>query len=53
MKTILTPLFSVGFENLMGPLIAIGVVASSAFYLNSVTTLQTSIRKVNGMINPR
>jgi putative copper export protein/methionine-rich copper-binding protein CopC/streptogramin lyase len=53
MKTILTPLFSVGFENLMGPLIVIGVVASSAFYVNSVTTLQTSIRKVNGMINPR
>jgi putative copper export protein/streptogramin lyase/methionine-rich copper-binding protein CopC len=51
LKTIFTPLFNIGYENLMGPLIAIGVVASSAFYVNSVTTLKSSIRKVNGMIN--
>ena len=33
----------------MGPLIAIGVVASSAFYVNSVVSLKTSIYRVNNL----
>jgi copper transport protein len=49
MQTIFTPLFSVGYENLLGPLIAIGVVASSAFYVKSVVSLKTSINEVNSL----
>jgi putative copper export protein/streptogramin lyase/methionine-rich copper-binding protein CopC len=50
MQSIFTPLFNIGYENLLGPVIAIGVVASAAFYVNSIVSLKTSIRKVNGLI---
>jgi copper transport protein len=46
-QTPLTPLFNVGYEYLLGPLIAIGVIASAAFYINSVLSLKTSIKRVN------
>jgi len=46
----LTPLFNFGYEYLLGPLIAIGVVASAAFYVNSVVSLKASIRRVNELI---
>jgi hypothetical protein len=46
-QTPLTPLFNIGYEYLQGPLIAIGVIASAAFYVNSVLSLKTSIRRVN------
>ncbi len=46
-QTPLTPLFNIGYEYLLGPLIAIGVIASAAFYVNSVLSLKTSIRRVN------
>jgi copper transport protein len=49
-QTPLTPLFSYGYEYLLSPLIAIGVVASAAFYVNSVVSLKTSIRRVNELI---
>jgi hypothetical protein len=32
---------------LLGPIIAIGVIASAAFYINSVLSLKTSIKLVN------
>ncbi len=50
MQSIFTPLFNIGYENLLGPLIAMGVVASAAFYVNSIVSLKTSIRKVNGLV---
>ena len=43
-----TPLFNIGFENLMSPIIAAGVFASAAFYINSVLSLKSSIKQVNG-----
>jgi copper transport protein len=46
-ETPLTPLFNIGYEYLLGPLIAIGVIASAAFYVNSVLSLKISIRRVN------
>ena len=46
-QTPLTPLFNIGFEYLLGPIIAIGVIASAAFYINSVLSLKTSIKLVN------
>lgn len=46
-QTPLTPLFNIGFEYLLGPIIAIGVIASAAFYINSVISLKTSIKRVN------
>jgi hypothetical protein len=46
-QTPLTPLFNTGYEYLLGPLIAVGVIASAAFYVNSVLSLKTSIRRVN------
>jgi putative copper export protein/streptogramin lyase/methionine-rich copper-binding protein CopC len=46
-QTPLTPLFNIGYEYLLGPLIAIGVIASATFYVNSVLSLKTSIRRVN------
>jgi copper transport protein len=49
-QTPLTPLFNFGYEYLLGPLSAIGVVASAAFYVNSVVSLRTSIRRVNELI---
>jgi copper transport protein len=49
-QTPLTPLFSYGYEYLLSPLIAIGVIASAAFYVNSVVSLKTSIRRVNELI---
>jgi copper transport protein len=49
-QTPLTPLFSYGYEYLLSPIIAIGVVASAAFYVNSVVSLKTSIRRVNELI---
>ncbi|MGB7884330.1 MAG: hypothetical protein WBL44_16510, partial [Nitrososphaeraceae archaeon] len=49
-QTLLTPLFSYGYEYLLSPIIAIGVVASAAFYVNSVVSLKTSIRRVNELI---
>lgn len=52
-QTPLTPLFSYGYEYLLSPLIAIGVVASAAFYVNSVVSLKTSIRRVDELITTR
>ncbi|MPZ08067.1 MAG: hypothetical protein GEU26_16900 [Nitrososphaeraceae archaeon] len=56
-QTLLTPLFNFGYEYLLGPLIAVGVVASAAFYVNSVVSLKASIKRVNELIttpdNPR
>jgi len=49
-QTLFTSLFNIGYEYLLAPLIAIGVVASAAFYVNSVVSLKTSIRRVNGLI---
>jgi copper transport protein len=49
-QTPLTTFFSYGYEYLLSPLIAIGVVASAAFYVNSVVSLKTSIRRVNELI---
>lgn len=49
-QTPLTPLFNFGYAYLLGPLIAIGVVASAAFYVNIVVSLRTSIRRVNELI---
>ena len=46
-QTPLTPLFNIGYEYLLGPLIAVGVIASAAFYVNSVLSLKTSIKRVN------
>ena len=46
-QTPFTPIFRVGFEYLLGPLIATGVIASAVFYVNSVITLKSSISKVN------
>jgi putative copper export protein/methionine-rich copper-binding protein CopC/streptogramin lyase len=46
-QTPFTLLFSIGFESLLGPLIAIGVIASAVFYVNSVITLKSCISKVN------
>ena len=43
-----TPLFNIGFENLVSPIIAAGVFASAAFYINSVLSLKSSIKQVNG-----
>ena len=34
------PLFNIGFENLVSPIIAAGVFASAAFYINSVLRLE-------------
>ena len=42
------PLFNIGFENLVSPIIAAGVFASAAFYINSVLSLKSSIKQVNG-----
>ena len=42
------PLFNIGFENLVSPIIAAGVFASAAFYINSVLSLKSSINQVNG-----
>lgn len=47
--TLFTPLFNIGYEYLLGPLIAIGVLVSAAFYINSVVSLKTSIRQVNAI----
>jgi copper transport protein len=49
-QTPLIPLFSYGYEYLLSPLIAIGVIASAAVYVNSVVSLKSSIRRVNGLI---
>jgi len=49
-QTPLTPLFSYGYEYLLSPLIAIGVITSAAFYVNSVLNLKASIRRVNELI---
>jgi copper transport protein len=49
-STPLTSLFNYGYEYLLSPLIAIGVVASAAFYVNSVVSLKTSIRRVSELI---
>ncbi|MGH2990148.1 MAG: hypothetical protein ACRDMA_09830 [Solirubrobacterales bacterium] len=43
------PLFSIGYEYLLGPIIAIGVIISAVFYVNSVVSLKTTIRKVSGL----
>jgi putative copper export protein/streptogramin lyase len=42
-----TPILRVGFEYLLAPLIATGIIASAVFYVNSVITLKSSISKVN------
>jgi putative copper export protein/streptogramin lyase/methionine-rich copper-binding protein CopC len=46
-QTPLTPIFRIGFEYLLGPLIATGVIASAVFYVKSVTTLKSSLSKIN------
>jgi copper transport protein len=46
-QTPLTSLFNIGYEYLLGPIIAIGVIASAAFYINSVISLKNSIKRVN------
>jgi putative copper export protein/streptogramin lyase len=46
--TPIAPLFNIGFENLVSPIIAAGVFASAAFYINSVLSLKSSIKQVNG-----
>jgi copper transport protein len=48
-QTPLSPLFNIGYEYLISPLIALGVIASSAFYVNSVISLKNSIQKVNSL----
>jgi putative copper export protein/streptogramin lyase/methionine-rich copper-binding protein CopC len=45
--TIFSPLFNLGYEYVMAPIIAAGVVASAAFYTNSVVSLKATIRQVN------
>lgn len=46
-QTPFTPIFRIGFEYFLGPLIATGVIASAVFYVNSVITLKSSISKAN------
>ena len=46
-QTPFTPIFGIGFEYLLAPLVATGVIASAVFYVNSVITLKSSINKVN------
>ncbi len=48
-QTLFTPMFNIGYEYLIGPIIAIGVLASAAFYINSIVSLKTSIRQVNSI----
>ena len=50
--TLLTPLFNVGFEYLLGPVIAIGIVVAAAYYIKSVVNLKLSIRQVNALTTP-
>jgi putative copper export protein/streptogramin lyase/methionine-rich copper-binding protein CopC len=45
--TIFSPLFNLSYEYFMAPIIATGVVASAAFYTNSVVRLKATIRQVN------
>jgi hypothetical protein len=46
--TPLVPIFNFGYEYLIGPIIAVGIIASAVFYVNSVVNLKKSIRLVNG-----
>lgn len=50
-ETVFTPLFNFGYEYLIGPTIALGLIACAAFYVNSVLSLKTSVRQVNSLVN--
>jgi copper transport protein len=47
-QTPFTPLFNFGYEYLIGPIIAVGIIASAVFYVNCVISLKKSIRLVSG-----
>jgi putative copper export protein/streptogramin lyase/methionine-rich copper-binding protein CopC len=47
-QTPFTSIFNFGYEYLIGPIIAVGIIASAVFYVNSVISLKKSIRLVIG-----
>ena len=46
-QTFFTPLFNIGYEYLLGPLIAMSIFASAVFYVKVVFSVKTSIMQVN------
>ncbi|HZD35855.1 MAG TPA: hypothetical protein VE130_11685, partial [Nitrososphaeraceae archaeon] len=52
-QTVLTPLFNIGYEYVIGPIVAIGIIACAAFYVNSIFSLKASIRRVETIISTR
>jgi methionine-rich copper-binding protein CopC/putative copper export protein/streptogramin lyase len=48
-QTVFTPLFNIGYEYLIGPIMAMGILACAAFYVNSVFSLKASVKQVNSL----
>jgi methionine-rich copper-binding protein CopC/putative copper export protein/streptogramin lyase len=48
-QTVFTPLFNIGYEYLIGPIISMGILACAVFYVNSVFSLKASVRQVNSL----